>query len=82
MRTITERFSHGYHMSDVILVLGPVAFQDFEIPSAINFGGRQRLAVHQLTNGRRVVDTMGPDASEIGFSGVFSGPDATLYQPS
>lgn len=65
-------------MSDVVLVLGPVAFRDFEIPSAINFGGRQRLAVHQLTNGRRVVDTMGPDASEIAFSGVFSGSDASL----
>jgi len=65
-------------MSDVVLVLGPVAFQDFEIPSVINFGGRQRLAVHQLTDGRRVVDTMGPDASEIVFSGAFSGSDATL----
>jgi hypothetical protein len=65
-------------MPDVVLVLGPVAFQDFEIPAAISFGGRQRLAIHQLTDGRRVIDTMGPDASEIAFSGVFSGADATL----
>jgi hypothetical protein len=65
-------------MPDVVLVLGPIAFQDFEIPSAINFGGRQRLAIHQLTDGRRIIDTMGPDASEIAFSGVFSGTDATL----
>ncbi len=65
-------------MSEVILALGPVIFQDFEIPSGLHFGGRQILAVHQLTGGRRVVDSIGPDESEISFSGAFSGPDATL----
>ncbi len=65
-------------MSDVVLVLGPVAFRNFEIPSGINFGGRQLLAVHQLTDGRRVVDCIGADESEISFSGAFSGADATL----
>ena len=65
-------------MSSVVLTLGAVVFQDFEIPSGINFGGRQILAVHQLTNGRRVVDCIGPDEFEISFSGVFSGADATL----
>jgi hypothetical protein len=65
-------------MSTVVLVLGPVAFQDFEIPSGINFGGRQLLAIHQLTDGRRVVDSIGADESEISFSGAFSGTDATL----
>jgi hypothetical protein len=65
-------------MSSVVLALGPVAFQDFEIPSGINFGGRQILAVHQLTDGQRVVDCIGPDESEISFSGAFSGANATL----
>ena len=65
-------------MSIVALALGPVAFQDFEIPSGINFGGRQLLAIHQLTNGRRVVDSIGADESEISFAGVFSGADATF----
>lgn len=65
-------------MTDVVLVLGPVVFQDFEIPSGINFGGRQLLAVHRLTDGQRVVDSIGPDESEISFSGTFSGADATL----
>jgi hypothetical protein len=64
-------------MTDVVLVLGPIVFQDFEIPSGINFGGRQLLAVHQLTDGQRVVDSIGPDESEISFSGTFSGADAT-----
>jgi hypothetical protein len=65
-------------MSGIVLVLGPVAFQDFEVPSGINFGGRQLLAVHRLTDGRRVVDCIGADESEISFSGAFSGADATL----
>jgi hypothetical protein len=65
-------------MAGVVLMLGPVVFQDFEIPSGINFGGRHLLAVHQLTDGRRVVDSIGPDESEISFSGTFSGVDATL----
>jgi hypothetical protein len=64
-------------MSDVALLLGPVAFQNFELPSAINFGGTQRLAVHRLAGGGRVVDALGRDDAEICFSGTFSGPDAT-----
>lgn len=65
-------------MGRIELILGSVAFRDFEIPSGINFGGRQRLAIHELTNGRRVIDSLGPDESEISFSGTFSGADATL----
>jgi hypothetical protein len=65
-------------MSGVVLVLGPVAFQAFEIPAGVNFGGRQLLAIHQLTDGRRVVDSIGADESTISFSGTFSGADATL----
>jgi hypothetical protein len=65
-------------MSGVVLVLGPVAFKDFEIPAGINFRGRQLLAVHQLTGGRRIVDSIGASETEIMFSGSFSGADATL----
>jgi hypothetical protein len=65
-------------MSDVALLLGPIVFQDFEIPSGINFGGRQRLALHRLPGGSRVIDALGRDDSEIGFSGIFTGSDATL----
>lgn len=65
-------------MTDVTLLLGPILFHDFEIPSGINFGGGHRVAVHQLPGGQRVVDTLGRDDSQIGFAGIFSGPDATL----
>jgi hypothetical protein len=65
-------------MSDVALLLGPVVFQDFEVPSGINFGGGQRLAVHRLPGGARVIDALGRDDAQISFSGIFTGPDATL----
>ena len=65
-------------MSNVTLFLGPVAFQDFEIPAGINIGGDQRLAIHRLLDGTRVIDALGRDDSDISFSGVFSGDAATL----
>jgi len=65
-------------MSDILLVLGPVVFQDFEVPAGINFGGRQRLATHRLPGGARVIDALGRDDAEISFAGIFSGSDATL----
>lgn len=59
-----------------ILLLGPVLFRDFELPASIAWGGRQRLAVHHLPGGRRVIDAMGRDDAAITWSGVFSGDDA------
>jgi hypothetical protein len=65
-------------MSDVALLLGPIVFQDFEIPAGINFGGRQRLALHRLPGGSRVIDALGRDDAQISFTGIFTGSDATL----
>jgi hypothetical protein len=65
-------------MSDTVLLLGPVIFRDFEVPSGINFGGRQRLAVHRLPGGTRIIDALGRDDAKITFSGIFSDSDATL----
>lgn len=62
-----------------IMRLGPIHLRDFEIPSGVNFGGRQSTAVHKLSGGRRVVDALGPDSASIKFSGAFSGQDA-LYR--
>ncbi len=57
-------------------VLGPVAFAGFEVPERITLGGRQRLAVHTLPGGARIVDAMGPDDGELAWSGTFSGAAA------
>ncbi|MEJ0016748.1 MAG: hypothetical protein WDN25_09290 [Acetobacteraceae bacterium] len=65
-------------MSDSALLLGPIAFRDFEVPAAINFGGRQRLALHRLPGGTRIIDALGRDDAQITFSGIFTGSDATL----
>ena len=51
-------------------------FQDFEVPSRITFGGRQRVAIHELPGGGRVIDAMGRDDAPLAWSGTFSGPAA------
>ena len=56
------------------LTLGPVVFEDFEVPEGVQFGGKQRLAVHVLPGGGRVVEPMGADEGLLSWSGVFSGP--------
>ncbi len=61
-----------------ILILGPVAFEAFEVPAHIGFGGHQRIVVHTLPGGARIIDAMGPDDAPITWTGAFSGPDATL----
>ncbi len=61
-----------------VLILGPVAFEAFEVPARIGFGGHQRIVVHTLPGGARIIDAMGPDDAPIAWSGAFSGPDATL----
>ena len=63
-------------MSDFSLTLGPVAFAGFELPSSITLGGRQRLAVHKLPGGLRIIDALGADPADLAWSGIFTGPDA------
>ena len=65
-------------MSDIALLLGPIAFKDFEVPAGIKFGGTQRLAIHRLPGGARVIDALGRDDANLTFSGIFTGSDATL----
>ena len=64
-------------MSNVVVSLDGVPFQDFEVPERISFGGTQRLAVQQLIGGGRVVNALGGDDGEIVFGGIFSGDDAS-----
>ncbi len=63
-------------MSGFSLTLGPVDFAGFELPSAITLGGRQRLAIHRLPGGLRIIDALGADHADLAFNGIFSGPDA------
>ncbi len=65
-------------MADTGLLLGPIVFRGFEVPARINFGGAQRVALHRLVGGARVINLLGRDDAELRFEGIFSGPDATV----
>jgi hypothetical protein len=56
-----------------LLTIGGVALSDFEVPSQVSFGGEQRLAIHKLIGGTRIIDAMGRDDSALSWCGVFSG---------
>src|ERR1700752_4015765 len=58
--------------------IGSIQLSDFEVPPSIKFGGKHRLSVHKSGSGVRVIDTLGPDDSDIQFPGIFSGPQAEL----
>lgn len=58
------------------VTLAFVRLQAFEVPAAIGFGGRQRLAVHDLPGGGRVIDVLGGADDEIVFGGIISGDGA------
>ncbi|MGC8530453.1 MAG: hypothetical protein ACP5M1_00310 [Acidiphilium sp.] len=64
------------------VLLGPVTLRGFEVPEQIVFGGGQRVAVHELIGGGRVIDSLGAAAEAIMFGGIFSGPDAALRMQS
>ncbi len=59
-----------------MVVLGPVAFSGFEVPERIALGGTQRLQVHVLPGGKRVIDALGPDDADLRWSGIMTGPGA------
>jgi len=60
----------------VVLQLGGVTLEGFEVPGRVAFGGAQSLTVHKLPGGVRVIDAMGRDDADIGWSGVLSGVSA------
>jgi hypothetical protein len=60
----------------VLLTLGGVIFQGFEIPDVIPIGGEQALVVHKLPGGSRVIDAMGADHRDISWSGRFRSTNA------
>lgn len=43
----------------------------FAVPTELPWGGAQRLGVHQLPAGRRVIDSLGPDDHDISWKGAF-----------
>ena len=62
--------------SDTTLQLGDFIFASLEIPANIGFGGQQRLSVHQLVGGTKVIDAMGRADRPLEWSGIFLGNGA------
>lgn len=58
------------------LILGGFVFTDYAIPEHVSLGGEHSFVVQRLIGGERVVDAMGPDDSDIHWSGRFQGSDA------
>ncbi|MBB3175404.1 hypothetical protein FHR90_003259 [Endobacter medicaginis] len=58
------------------LQLGTITLSGLELPSRMPFGGAQRLAVHRLPGGGRVIDAMGADDRDVSWSATFIGPAA------
>ena len=63
-------------MQQYAIRVGPVGLKDFEVPNAVSFGGQQRVSVHRLFGGSRVVQSLGAESNTICFEGAFTGADA------
>lgn len=63
-------------MVDTYIQLGSFTFRDLEIPQSIALGGGQKLVVHELIGGNRVVDVLGAQPGDITWTGIMTGPDA------
>lgn len=61
---------------ETTLNLGQFQFGAMEIPGEIRFGGAQRLAVHELVGGARVIDAMGRSDRALEWSGLLLGNGA------
>ncbi|GAN55272.1 hypothetical protein [Tanticharoenia sakaeratensis] len=62
-------------------VSSPVSLDNFtltgmEVPSVLRVGGQQRLIVHQLPGGDRLIDSAGGDPNRIEMAGTFTGQNA------
>ena len=63
-------------MSDDVLTLGGITFDNFSTPEKMGAGGKQAMVIHKLPGGSRVIDTLGPDEDDITWSHFFFSDDA------
>lgn len=60
----------------IVVTLESVEFSGLEVPENIPFGGDQKLTVHELIGGARVIDAMGRSDRALEWSGYFMGATA------
>jgi len=61
---------------DFVVTLGEFAFERFEVPAEMPFGGNQMLNTHLLPGGGKVIDVMGAVERDKSWSGLFQGANA------
>lgn len=61
---------------DTVIKLGDFEFGHLEVPEQINFGGDQKVAIHELVGGQRIIDAMGRSDADVSWSGLFLGSSA------
>ncbi|CCD29938.1 putative phage protein [Candidatus Glomeribacter gigasporarum BEG34] len=62
--------------ADTTLTLGDFTFTRHEIPEKIQIGGEQKLAVHVLVGGQKIIDALGRADARLEWSGFLLGPHA------
>lgn len=63
-------------LSGPAVTLGGVGLSGLEVPARMPWGGDQRVVVHKMPGGGRVIDALGRDDRDIEWSGYFTGSDA------
>lgn len=63
-------------MPSSVLSVGGIVFDDYSTPRSMMAGGNQAMVIHKLPGGARVIDTLGPDESDIYWDGIFFGDNA------
>lgn len=71
-----NNFAQGLDPTVTRLVLGDFEFLDFEVPERLALPGRQKIVLHQMVGGKRVIDVLGVEYDPLTWSGVFTGSQA------
>ncbi len=58
------------------VTIGGVGLAGLEVPARMPWGGDQRVVIHKMPGGGRVVDSLGRDDRDIEWSGTFTGGNA------
>lgn len=76
VKDVKPKYIPNPPLPPVTLQLGDYTFTRLEIPEKIGLGGEQKLTIHELVGGDRVVDAMGAQFDPITWSGMFLGENA------
>ncbi|VVQ19890.1 hypothetical protein [Pseudomonas fluorescens] len=71
-----DNFAPGGDPFATRLIVGDVEFAGLEVPESVSIGAKQKLVVHKLVGGKRVVDVLGLDYKNIQWSGWITGATA------